>query len=206
MSMQRGEDELYGIHVDGEPSGVRGLKVGRRHNDPESESYALPAQISEAAEVERDRADLEPYADHEKSLQSDDAEARAYMEVWDWYQCAYNATSHRRMVDSVEEKIHQLLCSILGEPVSFGGPDEPNFSQTIWKVGQERARLLSMVEEQGRTNLNLAENLNTALGYMQALRDVAEWVGATTVAKDPQELVEAIKASVANPRKRDSYQ
>jgi DNA repair exonuclease SbcCD ATPase subunit len=190
--MMADENGEHGIH--GAPAGVRGTEVGTRHQE----------KLEEFRERESDIRDLEPYTEHERALRDEDAQAKAYMEAWDHYQCAYNAVHHRQAADDLEQKISDLIDAIIG--AEAGWTSKIEFARVVWAAGQERARLFGMIEQAQATAENLAENLNRSLGYMEALKEVAEWVGASTKDVTASELVVAIKASVVNPRKRESFQ
>lgn len=157
---------------------------------------------------EREVVDSEPYSTANQALKDDDSLTRAYMEVWDHYQAAYNAVQHRAMTDLYLARVVSLLDSILGRSVldEFSGDDDDTFKRLISEAYRERARLLSRIDKVQDTlamQANCMESQARLIADMQrhsargqkafdAFMMLGVKLGVNPVPTDPEEFVDAI--------------
>jgi len=203
--MQRDEDGTeHGIH------GVRGFSISGRNGADEITPKDVGSNASELVAEEMEDADSEPYAIDDEMLKEDDARARAYMAVWDHYECAYNATRHRVSIDNYFHQLVDLLSAIMGRTITLGGDDDPPFSTALWDAGQERSRLLSQIERvqetlgvqansvasQQRLIQEFVGHATRGKAATELLRGLAIWVGAKANGS-PEELAASIKSALS---------
>lgn len=109
-----------------------------------------PAAEDSREGIELNAAEDEPYLVDCKESQDNEKNARAYMVVWDHYQCAYNAFKHRESSDRNFAQLLLLTEAILGHEIPWGDIDGIGIMAWIERARQERSRLVAKSKSQVR--------------------------------------------------------
>lgn len=109
-----------------------------------------PAAEDSREGIELNAAEDEPYLVDCKEAQDNEKNARAYMVVWDHYQCAYNAFKHRESSDRNFAQLLLLTEAILGHEIPWGDIDGIGIMAWIERARQERSRLVAKSKSQVR--------------------------------------------------------